>query len=99
MSWGRKEPFLQMETDKMIPTYVFNKTFMVRFPDRHEWENGFQSDRNWITQYKDGPRQMKALVQGCVDVAQGTGLASASGNTPLYSRQKYMLSRHVLLRI
>jgi hypothetical protein len=37
-----KEPILQMGSDKMIPKYVYDKPFMIRFPDRSE---GFQPDR------------------------------------------------------
>jgi hypothetical protein len=35
-----REPILKMGTDKMIPKYAFYKPFMVRFPDRSEWERG-----------------------------------------------------------
>jgi hypothetical protein len=35
MSWDmKKEPTLQTEADKMIPRYVLNNTFMVKFPDK-----------------------------------------------------------------
>jgi hypothetical protein len=40
----RKEPILQMGPSKMIPRYTFNKTFMVKFPDRTWWENWFFPD-------------------------------------------------------
>jgi hypothetical protein len=43
ISWGmKKEPILQMGTDKIILIYVCDKPFMVRFPDRSEWKDGFQ---------------------------------------------------------
>jgi hypothetical protein len=48
-----KEPILQMESDKMISRYVYDKPFMIRFPDGSEW-------------YTDAPRQIKALELGCV---------------------------------
>jgi hypothetical protein len=34
-----------------------------------------------------------------MDMAQGKGLASALGNTPMYHRQKYMPLKYVYLRI
>jgi hypothetical protein len=40
-----KEPILQMESDKTISRHVYDKPFMVRFPDRSEWKKGFQPDR------------------------------------------------------
>jgi hypothetical protein len=36
-----KEPIVHMESDKMIPRYVCDKPFTIRFPDRSEWEKGF----------------------------------------------------------
>jgi hypothetical protein len=36
---------LEMETDKMIPRHVCNKTFMIRFPNRSDWERGLQPHR------------------------------------------------------
>jgi hypothetical protein len=37
MTQGMKEePLLQMRTDKMILRYVYDKPFMVTFPDRCE---------------------------------------------------------------
>jgi hypothetical protein len=32
----KREPILQMGTDKMIQRYAFHKPFMVRLPDRSE---------------------------------------------------------------
>jgi ribonuclease HI len=40
-----KEPIVQKGTDKMILRHVYSKAFMVRFPDRSEWKDGFQPDR------------------------------------------------------
>jgi hypothetical protein len=37
----KKEPILQMEFDKMILRYVYDKPFTIRFPDRSEWNEGF----------------------------------------------------------
>jgi hypothetical protein len=53
----RKEPILQMQTDKMIPRHTFNKTFMVRFPNRGEGENKLQPDRKeGLIWYTDGSK-------------------------------------------
>jgi hypothetical protein len=40
-----EEPILQMETDELILRYVYDKPFMVKFPDRSEWKDGFQNGR------------------------------------------------------
>jgi hypothetical protein len=42
----KKEPILQMETDKMILRHVYDKPFTIRFPDRSKWKEGFQPNRN-----------------------------------------------------
>jgi hypothetical protein len=34
----KEEPILQMETDKLILIHVYDKPFMVRFPNRREME-------------------------------------------------------------
>jgi hypothetical protein len=41
----KKEPILQMRTEKIKPKCAFNKTFMARLPDRSEWENWL-----WLTE-------------------------------------------------
>jgi hypothetical protein len=41
----KKEPILQMGTDKMILRHAYGKALTVRFPDRSEWKDGFHPDR------------------------------------------------------
>jgi hypothetical protein len=41
----KKEPILQMGSDKMNSRHVYEKPFTTRFPDRSEWKKGFQRDR------------------------------------------------------
>jgi hypothetical protein len=38
------EHMLHIGTDKMIPRYAYHKPLIVRFPDRCEWQEGFQLD-------------------------------------------------------
>jgi hypothetical protein len=45
------------------------------------------------------PGQLKVLELGFVAMACSKSLALSYGSTPQYSRQRYMLLRHVLLRI
>jgi hypothetical protein len=37
----KKEPILQMRSDKTIPRHVYGKPFTIRFPDRSEWKERF----------------------------------------------------------
>jgi hypothetical protein len=41
----KKEPILQMGSDKMILRHVYDKPFTIKCPDRNEWKEGFQPDR------------------------------------------------------
>jgi hypothetical protein len=53
----KKEPSLQMGSNKMIPRHVYDKYFMIRFPDRSEWKEGFQPDRKGgLICYTDGSK-------------------------------------------
>jgi hypothetical protein len=49
----------------MIPRHVYNKPFTIRFPDRSEWQEGFQPDQNgeliWFT---DGSKTAKGSGAG-----------------------------------
>jgi hypothetical protein len=49
----KKEPILQMGSNKMMLRHVYDKHFMIRFPDRSGWKEGFQPDRRggliWFT--------------------------------------------------
>lgn len=67
----KAEPIIQIGTDRMIPRHVYDKSFMVRFPDRSEWKDGFQPDRKkgliWST---DGSKT-NPLQQECMAMVQG----------------------------
>jgi hypothetical protein len=53
----KKEPTLQMGSDKMIPRHVYDKPFIIRLPDRSEWKKVFQPDRKGgIIWYTDGSK-------------------------------------------
>jgi hypothetical protein len=90
------EPILQMETDKTITRNVYNKAFMVRFPDRSEWKDRLQPNRKGgLVWYADGTKINNGIGAGVYDYIQGRSLASTLDNTPQYSKQKSMPSSHV----
>jgi hypothetical protein len=61
----KKEPILQMGSDKMIPKHVYDKPFTIRFPDRSEWKEGFQPDRKGgLIWYTDGSKTNKGIGAG-----------------------------------
>jgi hypothetical protein len=65
MTQHEKEPILQMGSDKMIPRHVYDKPFMVRFPDRSEWKKGFQPDRKGrLIWYTDGSKTNNGIGFG-----------------------------------
>jgi ribonuclease HI len=54
-----------MGSDKMIPRHVYGKPFMIRFPDRSEWKEGFQPDRKGgVMWYTDGFKANKGIGVG-----------------------------------
>jgi hypothetical protein len=40
----KNEPILHLGSDKMIPKHVYDKPFMIRFPDRSDWKVGWVSN-------------------------------------------------------
>jgi hypothetical protein len=61
----KKEPILQMGSDKMIPRNVYDKPFTIRLPERSEWKEGFEPDRKggliWFT---DGSKTNRGTGTG-----------------------------------
>jgi hypothetical protein len=52
-----EESILQMGTDKMTPRYAFHKPFMVRLPDRSEWDRGIVPiGKRGLIWYTDGSK-------------------------------------------
>jgi hypothetical protein len=41
----KREPILQMGSDKMPPRNIYEKPFTIRIPDRSEWKERFEPDR------------------------------------------------------
>jgi ribonuclease HI len=56
----------------MIPRHVYDKLFTIRFPDRSEWEEGFQPDiKGGLSWYTDGSKTNKGNGVGVY--CYGTG--------------------------
>jgi hypothetical protein len=61
----KEEPIQQMGPDKMIPRHVYDKPFMIIFPDRSQWKEGFQPDRKGgLIWYTDGSKTNKGTGAG-----------------------------------
>jgi hypothetical protein len=61
----KKEPILQMGSHKIILRHVYDKPFMIRFPDRSEWKQGFQPERKrGLIWYTDGSKTKKGTGAG-----------------------------------
>jgi hypothetical protein len=58
-----QEPNLQMGSDRMFLRYVYNKPLVVKFPDKCEWQIGFNPNNKWgLIWYTD--RSMTNKVTG-----------------------------------
>jgi hypothetical protein len=57
-----------MGTDKMIPRYTWDESFMVGFPDRCQWKDGLKTGRKRRTNLvqRSALEQAKALELGCM---------------------------------
>ena len=85
------EPILLVGTDKMILRYAYHKPFKVYLPNKHEWQNSFNSSiRKVWSGIQIGPKPMKKMVLGCINGAQTRGTDSVLDSTPQDSRQKYV---------
>jgi hypothetical protein len=59
------KPYLQMGTDRMMERHAYHKPFMVKFTDKHEWQNGFNADHIWgLLWYMDGSKTNKGTDAG-----------------------------------
>jgi hypothetical protein len=79
----KKEPILQLGTDKMIPRHVYDKLFAVSFSERREWKDGSQPDtKGGLHRYTHVSKQIEILGLGLMVMIQGIIFVSALGNTP-----------------
>jgi hypothetical protein len=54
-----------MGTDRTINRHVYDKPFTVRFPDRSEWKDGFNTNRKGgLIWYTDGSKINKGIGAG-----------------------------------
>jgi hypothetical protein len=48
-----QKPILQMGSERILPRYVYHRPFMVKFPDKCNWQNRFnpesKGDLVWYT--------------------------------------------------
>jgi hypothetical protein len=63
---------------------------MVRFPDKCEWQNGFNPEKEkGLVWYTDGSKTNKDPGAGGLVGVQEEGIASGLGSMPHYSRLLY----------
>ena len=52
-------------TDRMTPTYVYHKPLMIKFPDKHEKQNGFTpNNKGELVWYTEEPKTNKGTGTG-----------------------------------
>jgi hypothetical protein len=83
----------------MVLGFAYQKPFKVHFPNKHEWQNRFNSlIRKAWSGIQMGPKPMKKMVLECINGAQTRGIDSVLDSTPQFSRQKYISSRNAYWR-
>jgi len=66
-----------MGSGRILPRYVYHKSFMVKLPDKYEWQNGFNPYNKGVwSGTQIGSRPIKALVVGLEKEAQASLLDS-----------------------
>jgi hypothetical protein len=59
------EPILQMGSDKVTSKHIYENPFTIRFPDRSEWNEGFQPDKKGgLIWYTDGSKMERGTGAG-----------------------------------
>jgi hypothetical protein len=92
-AYMKKEPILQMGSDKMIPRHVYDKPFTIRFPDRGEWKEGFQPNRKeGLLWYTDGSKTSKGTGAGVYCYGTGRRLSFILGQyTTVFQAELYAI--------
>ena len=81
--------FCRWVSDRMLSTYTFLKPFAVKFPDKCEWQNRFNSDnKEGMGWFIDGSKTNKGTGAGVY--RWGSKRSTA---TPWYYRLKCIPSR------
>jgi hypothetical protein len=79
------KPILQMGTDRMILRYAYHRPFMVKFPEKCEWQNRFTPDiKGGLVWYMYRSKTNKGSGAGVYKWGLRGGVASALGSTPQY---------------
>jgi ribonuclease HI len=82
-----------MGSDKMIPRHVYDKPFIIRFPDRSEWKEGFLPDRKGrLIWYTDGSKTNKGTGAGMYRHGTGQKLSFSLGQyTTVFQSEVYAI--------
>jgi hypothetical protein len=87
-----------MGSDKMILRYVYEKPFTVRFPDRSEWDDGFQPDRKGgLIWYTDGSKTNKGTGAGVYCYGTGRKRSFSLGqDTTVFQAEVYAIKACIM---
>jgi hypothetical protein len=93
-----REPILQVGTDKMIVMHSTNHS--VRLLDRSEWDGGIVPfKKRGLAWYIDGSKINEVAGAGVYGRGMGQRFSVSLGQYAVVFQAKYILSRHVLMRI
>jgi hypothetical protein len=77
----------------MITKHVYDKPFMIRFPDRSEWKEGLHpTKRGGLIQYTDGSKTNKGTGAGVYCNGTRRKLSFSLGqNTTVFQAEMYAI--------
>jgi hypothetical protein len=87
------EPILQKGSDRMVPRYAYHKPFTVKFPDKCEWQNGFNpNNKGGLVWYTEGSKTNKGTGAGMYRWGSRRGHSFSLGlHTMVFQAEIYVI--------
>jgi hypothetical protein len=95
------EPIVQMGSVRMLPRYAYHKPFTVKFPDKCEWQNGFNPDNKGdLVWYTDGSKTNKGTGAGVYRWGSRRGHSFSLGlHTTVFQAEMYAIKACIMENI
>jgi hypothetical protein len=87
-----------MWSDRLLPRYVYQKPFIVKFPEKCEWQNGFNADNKWgLVWYTEGSKTERGTSAGLYKWGLGRGHSFSLGlHTTVFQAEIYVFKACIM---
>jgi hypothetical protein len=95
------EPILQMGSDRVLLRYACHKPFTVKFPDKCEWQNGFNpGNKGGLVWYTGGSKTNKGTGAGVYRWGSRTGHSFSLGlHTIVFQAESHAIKACIMENI